>query len=215
MSYCTVTGKAYVGQSIDFFGGEPRKNGLWGKRSSGRKKEHLRNALRGSLRHPKFYNAIRAHGVEAFVWSVLEDCAGFTCEQVTQRENYWIEKMNALDGGYNGCFATGPGPWKDQPVQIRRKTRNYSEETLKKLADLARKNKPHLGKPHSKESKVKMSQRHKNISAETRNKMSKSALGNIKRLGKKHSEETKLKIAKAGLGNKNWQGRPAATTQVT
>jgi hypothetical protein len=66
-----------------------------------------------------------------------------------------------------------------------------SEETKKKLSDVAKGNKYHLGIKHSVEAKKKMSEAHKDTSGQ-----------NNPFYGKTHTEETKRKISETKMKNR-------------
>jgi len=75
------SGRVYVGQSVNM-----RKR--WN--------EHKAAARRGTKN--KLYDAMRKHGVESFVFVVLEEC-GY--EQFDAREAHWMEVHKAREHGYN------------------------------------------------------------------------------------------------------------------
>lgn len=47
----------------------------------------------------KFYTTINKYGFDNFEWSVLEECNNVT--ELEQREQYYIEKYNSVNNGYN------------------------------------------------------------------------------------------------------------------
>lgn len=85
--------KSYIGQSINI---------------SARFRKHRNapfNPSDHSYNYP-LYKAIRKYGIENFKFEVLEECL---VEELTDKENYWINKFNTTnsDYGYNQTSETG------------------------------------------------------------------------------------------------------------
>ena len=84
--YCIThkdSGKQYVGKSANMYG-------RWG--------QHRRDSVSNRYK-TEFYNALRAHGLDAFLWQVLEFCDK---DQLDSREVHWISALNTFGGdGYN------------------------------------------------------------------------------------------------------------------
>lgn len=77
--------KCYIGQSIDI---------------EGRLKTHIRNSFNQEL-HTYNYplsRAIRKYGKENFTYNVIEICK---IEELTIKEQYWIDYYNSKNNGYN------------------------------------------------------------------------------------------------------------------
>jgi group I intron endonuclease len=77
----SITGKAYVGQTIH--------------KLSDRKKSHKFNS---KVRQGRFYTAIRKYGFDVFGWAILEECE---IKDLDQREIYWITVLDTAVTGYN------------------------------------------------------------------------------------------------------------------
>lgn len=90
----TINNKVYIGQSINI---EKRFG------------EHKRNAFNPKTHtyYYPLYCAIRKYHIDNFTFEVLEECS---VEELTTREQYWIDRYNSLDGnyGYNLVPATDP-----------------------------------------------------------------------------------------------------------
>lgn len=89
--------------------------------------------LSSYLRIPKFGEAIRSYGPEAFVYEVLED--GLTKEQAADRERYYIQKFDSINHGFN--MSTGG---------LGRPDTFHSVETKKKMRE-SHLNHPGYSKP--------------------------------------------------------------------
>lgn len=79
-----INGKIYIGQSINDI--------------NVRFTRHINDALSGRLQ-THLANAIRKYGKDAFSIEVLD--IAFTQEELTQKEYFWINKLNACKYGYN------------------------------------------------------------------------------------------------------------------
>jgi len=181
-----ITSQSYVGRTNNF-----RK----------RKRIHISEALKGSNKHPKFYNAIRKYGPENFRWSIID--WSFNADTLKICEIYWIAKLETLSpGGYNLTLG-GENGFPVIPWNKGKKTGPLSEE-LKRKMSLARKGEKHwnYGKTTPKESRIKMSKSHrgqkpwnkgKTLSEEYRMKIRKTLLGS------KRSEESKAKQRQTNL----------------
>lgn len=80
-----VTGKVYIGLTIQ--GLEKRKS------------QHNRKADNRRYTY-KFYNAIREHGADAFIWEIVESNIK-SKELLKSREIYWIAFYDSFHNGYN------------------------------------------------------------------------------------------------------------------
>lgn len=76
-----VNGKVYVGQTKNF-----------AKRKAG----HLYGARKGCPQ--LIYRAMRKHGIENFVFEVVEECED---ELINEREQHWVTKYDSFNNGYN------------------------------------------------------------------------------------------------------------------
>ena len=182
----TTNNKVYVGSSTNI-------DARW--------KAH--KLLLRKLKHhsPKLQNSVNKHGIENFIFEVIEECSK---ELLIEREQYWIDKLNSYHIGFNVS-----------PNAKNSLGRVMSEETKEKIRKKAIGNKRRLGVKHSDKTKLKISEKGKNkiitedvknrisltlkgriISEETREKIRRAVKGNQNWLGRKHSEETKIKMRK-------------------
>lgn len=173
---CTVTGKIYIGSSVNL-----RK----------RCRDHFVELRRNNHKNPKLQRAYSKYGEEFFVFIVIE--LVLIPEHLTAREQYWFKKLNPFgERGYNIAPTAGSNLGKKVSETTREKLRGKSPtpETRAKLSEAL------AGKPKSPETRIKMSnaQRGHPMSPETKLKLAKA------NKGKKQSEETKLKKANALKG---------------
>jgi group I intron endonuclease len=192
-----ITGKWYIGQSIDI-------HGRWYTYRSEKCK-----------RQPKLYKALKKYGYANFESIIIEKCEAVDWI-LDYREMYWIGILDSMVNGYN-CTAGGSCGIKSEEtkVKIADGQRNMSSETR------ARWKLGQIGKKHSEETKEKLAKIASNISEETRKKMSVAKKGkplsekqkrHIEDLanairgkpGRMHTEETRKKISIAQKGNRPW-----------
>jgi hypothetical protein len=125
----------------------------------------------------KLYRAIMKHGIENFVFHILEQRPNLI--GLKGRENFWINKKDSVHNGYN-CYGAGDSP------------SNVCKETLKKISN---------GMKNSEKFQTMMK------SDEYRKKLSIAKMGNTATLGKKLSDEHKQKLSKSAIGNKYSLGK--------
>jgi group I intron endonuclease len=90
------------------------------------------------------YNSLVKHSVENHKIEVLEFCE---TEKLMERERFWQEHFNSINGGLN-CYLT--------PTNTKKKV--LSEETKKIMSDKSKGVNNHFyGKKHTEESKLKIS----------------------------------------------------------
>lgn len=87
----TVNNKSYVGQTIRTL--EIR----WHK--------HIVEATADKPLKTKFARAIRKYGAEAFKPELIEILENCTVDELTEREFYWIHKLDSINTGYNSSDA--------------------------------------------------------------------------------------------------------------
>ena len=85
----TQNDKIYVGQTI--------------RTIAQRFRRHINDANNGLDTH--FARAIRQYGETSFNVSLLEEVDG-TSEYITEREYFWINKLDAYNSGYNEALST-------------------------------------------------------------------------------------------------------------
>lgn len=127
--------------------------------------------------NPYLQNAVNEHGIENFVFEILEECEHYLCTDI---EGYWVNMLGTTNRklGYNLVF---PGK---APMLGRKMPR----EAVEKMRQL------NIGRKLSKETKFNMSnsQRGRKHSESTKLKMSLSG----KALNKKISQENKILLSK-------------------
>lgn len=178
-----ITGKWYIGQSIDVV-----------KRFSDYK--HLR-----CLSQKKIHRAIKKYGYENFEKVILEECVNL---MLNSREEYWTLYYDSIKNGYNirlggrsPMFGRQHTEEFKEHISKKMKGRKYSEESIKKMSIAAK------GKRHTLETKEKLKNAWKKrkingniITEEGRNKISKANMGHTV------SEETRKKISAANKGRR-------------
>ena len=133
-----------------------------------------------------FHKAIRKHGKENFVMSILDEDGDFECEK------YWIEKLNTFVDGYNLTKGGESGMFG----------RKHTEKARRKLSEFNR------GRKHTDETKRKIGEAHKDktLSEETKRKMSEAKMGDKNpNYGKTPSKEARRKMSESRTGEKNWR----------
>ena len=96
-----------------------------------RRTNHMWKALTGEDKYndcAKFYNSIRAHGVDRFSEVQILDVA-YTKEDAFRLENFYIEKYDAVENGLN-CNYGGKGGMPGY---------KFSEKSKQKMSDTAKK----------------------------------------------------------------------------
>lgn len=166
-----ITGKAYVGQSINV---EQR---LSRHKSRLNKNKHHNDYLQ---------NAWNKYGEDAFEFNILERCPS---DSLDDNEVFWINyfRTNTHDKGYN--LESGGGANK-----------TISPETRMKLSELSKGNQVWLGRKHSDETKQKISEKLKGrtFSDETLKKFSEINKGkNNPMYGKNYSLAEKIELSKS------------------
>ena len=107
--YCItnmLNNKKYIGKTLDSL--EKRFN------------EHIRDSRRERCEKRPLYDAFNKHGIENFKIELVEECS---YELLSNREIYWIQKLDTYSNGYNATLG-GDG----------RVLYNY-EEILQKFQD--------------------------------------------------------------------------------
>lgn len=168
--FCLANQRAYIGQSVNV-------------------KKRIANH-QGSLKRGSHYNeylqkAYDKYGVDMFVFRPLEYPEDTSVENLTAREQYWIDQFDSLNPR-RGFNMMGAGP-AGRP----------SEESKKKMSEAGKGRTPtNKGTPLTDEQKEKLSK------AMTGRKLSEEHKKKVSPLGRKHSEETKRKIGDAHKGMK-------------
>lgn len=154
------SGKIYIGQSVDI---------------KKRKREYVGLHCKGQT---KLYNSLVKYGFYEHIFEIIEQC---TIEQLNERERYWQDFYNVVEGGLNQRLTKTT----DRSGQCSQEVREKIRQGQKRIG-----NKPpsRQGTKHSKES---------------RDKIAKGNTGIQKNLGRKHSEEARKKISKAHSGMKH------------
>ena len=132
-----VTGKVYVGQTVD---------------PKGRKRSHRYNT---NFDDTYFYRALRKYGENSFTYNVIEECSQST---LNDREIYWINQRGSIaPNGYNtkqgGSQALHSEESKAKMSEARMGIK-FSESHLENLR------KSHIGNTHTEETKEKLRNLH-------------------------------------------------------
>jgi len=146
---------------------------------------------------PYLHRAILKYGIENFKFEIIEECS---LEELRDKEEFWIKKLNSRKLGYN--ITKGGRGGGDYWFY---RTEEENNLTRKKLSEINK------GRIHSERTRKNMSEAHKgkptwnkgktNIYSEESLKiMSEKKKNNKNLLGKKHSEETKKKIGDKNRG---------------
>lgn len=208
--YCLANRKSYVGQS---------------KSVKMRIANHQTRLRNGVHRNSHLQSAYDKYGADMFVFRVLEYPEDAGVENLTIREQYWIDQFNCMDReqGFNRMEAGSTGSPSEETKQkmsesAKRRSENpeyikrlseantgkkHSEETRRKISEVQiGKISPKRGVPLSEEQKQKLREANlgKKQSEETIAKRSASAMG--KKRGPM-SEETKRKLSEANKGRKH------------
>lgn len=92
---CTKTNKVYIGETV-----APLKMRKW---------EHEYCALVKNLKR-KFYDSIRKHGKESFVWQTIEVIEELDPQKMhdilDEREKFWIDHYDSIKNGYNTTYGS-------------------------------------------------------------------------------------------------------------
>jgi len=176
-----INGQVYIGKTISSL--------------ADRRQQHI--YFIGRNRNTYFHNAMKAHGIDNFEWSILAET---DCEsKLNALEKFYITMYRKMGSVYN---LTDGGEGSSGRV--------ISEETRKKMSE-AQKGKK--GKPVSEENRRKRAEVARNMSEEQRKIIAECNRNRIhteesrrktseRFKGKKHSEETRKKMSEAGKGRK-------------
>ena len=215
-----ITGKMYIGQSLDV------KNRI---------RVHRYQLKKGSHGNDHLLRSYNIHGASNFKYEILYTIENQTNtkEQIIQilnkNEEYFINGYDSFKNGYNLTSGGDNKIFSEESIakmsashigQIpslkcrqmtseRMKNRVVSDETKRRLS-AALKGKRRFGakngfygKKHTEESKQKMSESLKGLNVGENNTAYGKYGKDSPRYGKKHSEESKRKIGNAQLGTKN------------
>lgn len=169
----TVTGKCYVGSSVDI-------DGRWSIHRS-----DLRNNRHHSIKLQRSWNI---HLQSVWTWTVLQLCDR---NELSWLEALWMDKLNSVENGYNCSKIT---------LENGNIRRFHSEKTKDKIKranlgkECSEEKKSKLRKPKTEEAKSKMRGKIRTVEM-------KKHLSEI-RTGTTASEETKKKISDFGIGRK-------------
>ena len=164
----TVTGATYVGSTSDF---------------ARRKAEHFKMMRAGTHPARHLQNSVAKHGVEAFAFDILLECAEHELLDAEQAE---IDRVIAADGRkalYNANPMADRKAWTDESKAILRE---------KRIGE----NNPFFGKKHTAETGAKMSASRMGRSAWNKGRKATPehrAVISAGQVGLRQSEETKAK----------------------
>jgi group I intron endonuclease len=136
-----VNDKVYVGQTI-----QENPKMRW--------YAHLAYARRGTKSH--LYDSMRKHGVENFVWEVIDNASSI--EDLNAKEQKWVEHYKKLTEVYNNREAGGNKTHSPESIEKMRQAQKLRHATTKVGGWKRRDGGPMKGKKHNSETKEKMSQ---------------------------------------------------------
>lgn len=204
----TVNGKCYVGSS---------------KSIEVRWSQHRSMLAKGTHHNQKLRNSVGKHGLEAFAFSVLEECAQ---ELNMDRELHWITTLNSVATGYNTRWRPDSNLGIKHSAQSRknmgdsRRGKKFSPEHCAKMSEVMK------GRDTSKMVKISADNRRgKPLPEVTRAKVSAALTGKPKspehvakvaaaHLGATRSAETRAKISAVQKGRKITPAQLAARKQA-
>lgn len=172
------TGKVYIGLSVDI-------HARW-KQHRSFSRHNGRSAI---------HNALRKYGIDAFDFSVIEECDRLLIES---REQYWIQHYNSMVDGYN--LTAGGEQSKIVSVETRQKIAQsltgkvQSKEVIEKRALKLRGKKRTPEQNAVKSALMKGYGKGRKLPEWVKEKIGKPFLG------RKHTEESKAKMSEAKKG---------------
>ena len=180
--FCTVSGKSYVGQSVNV---------------ARRVENHFRLLHEGRHWNPHLQASFNLHGHDTFLAEVLEYCDR---EVLKEREQFWMDYYG-LENLYNMAPAAGStagiklSEETRQRISEVQKGKTLSEEHRRRIGE-ARKGRRHSDEQRQRISEGKKDKKRQPFSEEHCQRISNNHVG---MKGKKHSEETRRRISE---GNK-------------
>jgi len=119
-----INGKIYIGKTL--YSIEKR----WS--------EHFNDCTRRKNENRPLYRAMIKYGIENFQIEKLEECSE---QEVNEREQYWIEKLNSFKYGYNATLGGDGKAYLDRDFLIK----TYQEvQNISKTAEILNIDKGHL-----------------------------------------------------------------------
>ena len=91
-----INGKMYVGKTM--------------LNVEERFKEHKKDSKRERCKDRPLYKAMNKYGIENFIVEAIEECSS---EQSSEREIFWIKKLNTYHDGYNATIGGDGKPYLD------------------------------------------------------------------------------------------------------
>lgn len=192
-----TTSKPYVGETDN----EESRRKSWNRRSD--------SAYGGK----KIKEARQTYGTSEDAWDyeVLEKILSDTHEdqlnQLTEREEYWIRKEDAVENGYNNSYGKGNKGIKFDPERAKRcgdsmRGKHHTPEAKEKIS------KALTGRKSSDETKQKISQKLKGIrrTPEQRKAMSEARKGKVPLAAKEGADKWREEN-----GGSYWKGRKMST----
>ncbi len=184
-----VNGKVYIGNSTDI-------DRRWYNH-----KMELKNEKHHS---PKLQRAYNKYGKDAFFYEVIQYCSK---EDLISNEQYWIDKMDSFESGYN-CTDNLINP------SYNNKSRTghvISEETRKKMSESQQKRPKMTEETKKKISIAAKGRKRKPFSDEWKRKIGEASKGNSYAKGNKRvlSEEEKAALLLINIGNQYAKGKPS------
>jgi group I intron endonuclease len=173
----TINGKVYIGSAVDF---------------SKRRRLHWRDLRIGKHRNPKLSHAWRKYGEEAFIFEIVESIEEKSL--LLTREQFWLDKLGAVETGYN-CYPTAGSPFGTKHSEERKRKTSERFKAMRRTAEwrsnIAAGNR---GKKRTEAQRAKLAEISRNRSPEIIAKIHAS------RAGYRPTEETKAKVSAKLMG---------------
>ena len=168
-----LTGKRYIGKTVNDLNSRIRTH---------------RYKLRQGIKN-KLYDAMRSYGESNFVWEIIET---ITCENINERERYYIKLYDSINNGYN---ITEGGEGGDTMSQHPLKRKIYAN--IGKKCSVALRGRKKSAEHVKQLTRAQAWRRGQPLPLEWRNNISKALLRKHPNKGKHPSTKTRVKIGRA------------------
>lgn len=168
----TVTGKSYVGSSVDI-------HRRWG--------DHRKRLKKSGHHSPKLQNSWNKHGSEIWKWSILQECEEV---RLLFLEAFWMARLDSVNNGYNLILLV-----LEDGYIVRR----HSLTTCKKRGASIQATRAKWTEEEKMENGAKISLGRMNRSDEA--KAETSRISSLAMMGHKPSQETCAKLSSSLMGH--------------